>query len=57
MVLNVDTNTLETPYNDLQSLPSDVVRTPSLMLLSANCVLNMDASNSLCLIYMSRFVN
>lgn len=26
VVLNVDTNTLETPYDDLQSLPSDVVR-------------------------------
>lgn len=26
MVLNVDTNTLETPYDDLQSLPNDVVR-------------------------------
>uniref|UniRef100_A0A8C3AUY7 DENN domain containing 1A n=1 Tax=Cyclopterus lumpus TaxID=8103 RepID=A0A8C3AUY7_CYCLU len=25
VVLNVDTNTLETPYDDLQSLPSDVV--------------------------------
>uniref|UniRef100_A0A3Q3WMA3 UDENN domain-containing protein n=1 Tax=Mola mola TaxID=94237 RepID=A0A3Q3WMA3_MOLML len=25
VVLNVDTNTLETPYNDLQSLPNDVV--------------------------------
>ncbi|XP_056874614.1 DENN domain-containing protein 1A isoform X3 [Takifugu flavidus] len=25
VVLNVDTNTLETPYNDLQSLPSDVL--------------------------------
>ncbi|XP_061732742.1 DENN domain-containing protein 1A [Nerophis ophidion] len=25
VVLNVDTNTLETPYNDLQSLPQDVV--------------------------------
>lgn len=27
VVLNVDTNTLETPYDDLQSLPNDVVRT------------------------------
>ena len=26
VVLNVDTNTLETPYDDLQSLPNDVVR-------------------------------
>ena len=25
VVLNVDTNTLETPYEDLQSLPNDVV--------------------------------
>lgn len=25
VVLNVDTNTLETPYSDLQSLPGDVV--------------------------------
>ncbi|XP_051906037.1 DENN domain-containing protein 1A-like isoform X2 [Hippocampus zosterae] len=25
VILNVDTNTLETPYNDLQSLPQDVV--------------------------------
>ncbi|XP_075885547.1 DENN domain-containing protein 1A isoform X5 [Nelusetta ayraudi] len=25
VVLNVDTNTLETPYDDLQSLPSDVI--------------------------------
>ena len=27
VVLNVDTNTLETPFEDLQTLPSDVVRT------------------------------
>lgn len=27
VVLNVDTNTLESPYDDLQSLPNDVVRT------------------------------
>lgn len=27
VVLNVDTNTLETPYEDLQSLPNDVVKT------------------------------
>lgn len=27
VVLNVDTNTLESPYEDLQSLPSDVVST------------------------------
>ncbi|CDQ93754.1 unnamed protein product [Oncorhynchus mykiss] len=26
VVLNVDTNTLETPFDDLQSLPNDVVR-------------------------------
>lgn len=26
VVLNVDTNTLETPYDDLQCLPNDVVR-------------------------------
>lgn len=26
VLLNVDTNTLETPYDDLQSLPNDVVR-------------------------------
>lgn len=26
VILNVDTNTLETPYDDLQSLPNDVVR-------------------------------
>lgn len=26
VLLNVDTNTLESPYDDLQSLPSDVVR-------------------------------
>jgi len=26
VILNVDTNTLETPFDDLQSLPNDVVR-------------------------------
>lgn len=25
VILNVDTNTLETPFDDLQSLPNDVV--------------------------------
>lgn len=32
VVLNVDTNTLETPYDDLQSLPNDVVRNHSQLL-------------------------
>lgn len=27
VILNVDTNTLETPFDDLQSLPNDVVGT------------------------------
>jgi hypothetical protein len=27
VILNVDTNTLETPFDDLQSLPNDVVMT------------------------------
>lgn len=28
VILNVDTNTLETPYDDLQSLPNDTVSHP-----------------------------
>lgn len=26
VILNVDSNTLETPFDDLQNLPNDVVR-------------------------------
>lgn len=41
VVLNVDTNTLETPYDDLQSLPNDVVRSYCTRhaLHASNCVL------------------
>lgn len=34
VILNVDTNTLETPFDDLQSLPNDVVRINCLDILS-----------------------
>lgn len=40
VILNVDTNTLETPFDDLQSLPNDVVGTMcEFWLLSAHVVI------------------
>uniref|UniRef100_A0A3B4ZUH9 DENN/MADD domain containing 1A n=1 Tax=Stegastes partitus TaxID=144197 RepID=A0A3B4ZUH9_9TELE len=45
VVLNIDTNTLETPYDDLQSLPNDVVRnywTASQCLRSRTVAYNID---------------
>lgn len=45
VILNVDSNTLETPFDDLQNLPNDVVRVYTstytcilTLLLIRNCI-------------------
>lgn len=42
VVLNVDTNMLESPYDDLQSLPNDVVRNYRTAILLRNSFIKIE---------------
>lgn len=42
VVLNVDTNMLESPYDDLQSLPNDVVRNYRTAILLTNSFIKIE---------------